>query len=176
KTTKSDLPPFHPYSQRSWHSEIWKQVTPEARLVYLALCARYSTKLRNNGKLFLSVRKASKELGFHKDVIAQALRELTFYGFIVMTNPGSLGVVGRGKSPSWRVTELPYMNEPPTYDFKQHTGEIFQEQHTPAYYRRKKQRLARLIAFKARQSVSRPPPSRGKKTESRPEHPGHPVR
>jgi hypothetical protein len=168
---KSELPPFHPFFQRSWHSEIWKQVTPEARLVYLALCARYSTKLRNNGKLFLSVRKASKELGFHKDVIAQALRELTFYGFIVMTNPGSLGVVGRGKSPSWRVTELPYMNEPPTYDFEQHTGEKFQEQYTSASYRRREQRRARLMAFVSADGANEP-----KKTETRPEHPGHPVR
>jgi len=163
KTTKSELPPFHPYFQRSWHSEIWKYVTPEARLVYLALCARYSTKLRNNGKLFLSVRKASKELGFCNDVIARALRELAFYGFIVMTNPGSLGVVGRGLSPSWRLTELPYMNEPPTYDFERHTGEKFQEQHTPAYDRRKAKGLARLMAFKARKPVSQSVSARGKK-------------
>jgi len=180
KTTKFELPPFHPFFQRSWHSEIWKHVTPEARLVYLALCARYSTKLRNNGKLFLSVRKASKELGFHKDIIAQALRELEFYGFIVMSNPGSLGVVGRGKSPSWRITELPYMNEPPSYDFERHTGEEFQEQHTPAYYRRKEQRLARLMAFKARQPVSplgsQPVSNSHKKLEPCPEHSGHPVR
>ena len=175
KTTKSGLPLFHPFFQRSWYSNAWKKVSSDSRLVYLALCARYSVKLNNNGHLFLSVRRGAEELGLNKNVVARAFKELAFYGFIVQTNPGYLGINGRGIAPHWRLTELPYMNEPPTYDFERHTGEKFQEQHTPAYDRRKAKGLARLMAFKARKPVSQSVSARGKKTESRPECPGHPV-
>jgi hypothetical protein len=41
--------------------------------------------------------------------IARWFRELQFYGFIVMTKGGSLGVEGKGKAPHWRLTELGYM-------------------------------------------------------------------
>jgi hypothetical protein len=89
-------------------------MSAHARVVYMALKARYSFKARNNGRLYLSVRQAAKETGFNKDMGARCLRELAYYGFIVMTNPGCLGVDGKGKAPHWRLTELGYMTDPPT--------------------------------------------------------------
>ena len=52
-------------------------------------------------------------------------KELQHYGFIVLAQPGSLGVEGKGKSPHWRLTELGMTSkasadsifEAPTNDF-----------------------------------------------------------
>jgi DNA-binding transcriptional regulator YhcF (GntR family) len=59
-----------------------------ARLLYIALKARYSFTLRNNGRIYLSVRQAAKEINLNKSTIVQAFRELQHYGFIVMTSGG----------------------------------------------------------------------------------------
>ncbi len=69
----------------------------------------------------------------------RSLRELQHYGFIVMTERGCLGFNGRGKAPHWRLTELGYMNDPPTRDFLKWDGELFCEEKSPRYYDRKKQ-------------------------------------
>jgi hypothetical protein len=153
-TTKPNgkLPPFHPFFQRSWNAEIWKKVSPEARIVYLALCSKYRADLRNNGKLFLSTRTGAEELGFSKELVARCLHELAYYGFIVQTNAGWHGVGVKGTSPHWRLTELPYGNQPPTYDFERFNGKHFHEQKSPAY----RQRLHRYLAeLKARQAAQK---------------------
>src|SRR5262249_31669189 len=54
-------------------------------------------------------------------------RELQYFGFIVMTEPGCLGVDGKGKAPHWRLTELGYMNDPPTRDFIRWDGSQFHD-------------------------------------------------
>jgi hypothetical protein len=71
------------------------------------------------------------------------LRELTFYGFIVMSNPGCLGVEGRGKAPHWRLTEIGYMTDPPTRDFLRWDGVVFHEQKNLSHYLKKKQKPVR---------------------------------
>ena len=52
-----------------------------------------------------------------------------------MTEPGCLGVEGKGKAPHWRLTELGYMRDPPTQDFLRWNGEPFRDRPP----RRKKQ-------------------------------------
>jgi hypothetical protein len=116
----------------------WLAMSAHARVVYMALKARYSFKARNNGRIYLSVRQAAEETGFNKDMIARCLRELQYYGFIVMTNPGCLGVDGKGKAPHWRLTEIGHMTDPPTRDFLKWDGEFFREQRPPSYYRHSK--------------------------------------
>jgi hypothetical protein len=96
-----------------------------ARSLYVALRRRYSLHLRNNGRVYLSQRVAAEEIGSHHNEIARWFRELQFYGFIVMTKGGSLGLFGHGKAPHWRLTELGYMNELPTRDFDRWTGQKF---------------------------------------------------
>jgi hypothetical protein len=142
--SKSLLPPFNPAFKKSWDSKVWKKVSTHARLLYIALASRYRPKLQNNGRLYLSERSGAKELGFSKNTIARGFRELSFYRLIAQTNPGCLGVDGRGKAPSWRLTELPYMGEPPTYDFEKWDGTRFHEQKSPAFYRHQKRRLTGL--------------------------------
>jgi hypothetical protein len=101
-------------------------MSPYARLVYIALKARYSINLRNNGRIYLSVRVAARETGLSKNAAARSFHEMRHYGFVVMTAGGCLGVGGRGKAPHWRLTELGYMTDPPTRDFLRWGGTIFQ--------------------------------------------------
>jgi hypothetical protein len=91
----------------------------------------------------LSVRQAAEETGLNKDTIARSFRELTFYGFIVMSNPGCSGVEGRGKAPHWRLTEIGYMTDPPTRDFLRWDGVVFHEQKNLSHYLKKKQKPVR---------------------------------
>src|SRR5262249_34579278 len=42
-----------------------------------------------------------------------------------MQMPGFLGVEGKGQAPRWRLTELGYMNEPPTRDYARWNGTPF---------------------------------------------------
>ena len=131
--------PFVPMLIDTMASPAWKAMSPYARVVYVALRSRYGHKIRNNGRIYLSTRDGAEETGFHKDTIVRSLRELAHYGFIVMTEPGCLGVEGRGKAPHWRLTELGYMHDPPTKDFLKWDGELFHEQKSPRHYTRKKQ-------------------------------------
>jgi hypothetical protein len=132
--------PFVPMLVETMQSAAWRAMSPYARVVYIALKSRYSFKNRNNGRIYLSDRDGAKETGFNKDTIARALRELKHYGFIVLTEPGCLGVNGKGKAPHWRLTELGYMRDPPTRDFMRWDGVIYHEQKSP----RKKQNPIRL--------------------------------
>jgi hypothetical protein len=120
--------PFVPLLKETLASAAWRMMKPSSRLVYVALKARYGIEIRNNGRIYLSVRTAAKEVGINKETTAFAFYELVHYGFIAMTEGGCLGVNGRGKAPHWRLTELGYMNDPPTKDFLRWDGTVFQYQ------------------------------------------------
>jgi hypothetical protein len=127
---KGRLPPFVPLLLITINSPAWKALSHGARSLFVSLRRRYSPNFHNNGRIFLSQRTAAKEIGSHHNEIARWFRELQFYGFIVMTRGGSLGVEGRGKAPHWRLTELGYMNELPTRDFDRWAGTKFVDQKT----------------------------------------------
>jgi hypothetical protein len=136
--------PFVPMLIQTTGCPAWRAMSPYAREVYRVLKSRYGFDARNNGRIYLSARDGSEETGFSKNAITRALRELQHYGFIVMTESGCLGVNGRGKAPHWRLTELGYMREPPTREFLKWDGELFHEQKSPAYYKRRERSLAKL--------------------------------
>jgi hypothetical protein len=125
---KERLPPFVPVLINTLDQPAWRALSHGARMLYIALKRRYSIKLHNNGRIFLSQRNAAKELGSHHNEIARWFRELQHYGFIVMTAPGFLGVEGKGKAPRWRLTELGYMRDPPTRDYERWDGTKFKDQ------------------------------------------------
>jgi hypothetical protein len=127
---KGRLAPFVPLILTTIDSPAWKALSHGARSLYVALRRRYFHQTHNNGRIYLSQRVAAKEIGSHHNEIARWFRELQFYGFIVMTKGGSLGVEGKGKAPHWRLTELGYMNEFPTRDFALWTGEKFVDRKT----------------------------------------------
>jgi hypothetical protein len=76
--------PFVPMLIDTMASPAWKAMSPYARVVYIALKSRYGPKIRNNGRIYLSARQAAKETGFNRNIVARCLRELEYYGFIVM--------------------------------------------------------------------------------------------
>jgi hypothetical protein len=114
---KGRLEPFVPLLKETLASPAWRTMSHGARSLYVALKLRYSFNFKNNGRIYLSQRHAVKELGSGFEEIANWFRELQHYGFIVLTEPGCLGLDGMGKSPHWRLTELGYMRDPPTRDF-----------------------------------------------------------
>jgi hypothetical protein len=136
--------PFIPILLNTRNSAAWRALSPYAREVYHSLRARYGFEAKNNGRIYVSTRDAAEETGFDKKTVARALRELAHYGFIVMTQPGCLGVDGDGKAPHWRLTELGCRGEPPTRDFQNWNGERFHEQKSPGYYKRQERRLTKL--------------------------------
>jgi len=103
---KGRLAPFVPLLKDTTNTPAWRALSHGARSLYLALKSRYSTNFKNNGKIYLSTRDATEELGAHsyRDNVRRWFRELQYYGFIVMTQGGHLGVEGRGKAPHWRLT------------------------------------------------------------------------
>jgi len=127
---KDRLPPFVPLLKETLDAPAWKAMSHGARTLYVALKRRYSVKLHNNGRIFLSQRMAASELGSHHNEIARWFRELRHYGFLVQTSPGCLGVEGRGQAPRWRLTELGSMGDPPTREFFQWNGLPFRDQKT----------------------------------------------
>ena len=103
---KGRLPPFVPLDKEMMDSSAWRAMSYGARCLYIHLKRRWSFKQRNNGRIFLSQRDAQEEMGCrHRDSISRWFRELQYYGFTVMTEPGCLGLEGKGKAPHWRLTE-----------------------------------------------------------------------
>lgn len=136
--------PFVPMLLQTTSCPAWRAMSPYAREVYRVLKSRYGFEARNNGRLYLSARVGAEETGFDAKTVARCLRELRHYGFIVMTKPHALGVEGKGVATHWRLTELGYMHDPPTRDFIKWDGELFHEQKSPAYYKRRERSLTKL--------------------------------
>jgi hypothetical protein len=104
----------------------WRATGHGARSLYMALRRHYNSTIENNGKIYLPQRVAQKELGSSgRTEIVRWFRELQFYGFIVMTSAGYLGVNGHGRAPCWRLTELPCKGEPATKDYLAWAGAKF---------------------------------------------------
>ena len=110
----------------------WRALSHGARSLYVALKRRCRNDLSNNGKIFLSQRQAEIELGSKRRYVARWFRELEYYGFIVLTRRGSLGLEGKGKAPHWRLTDIAYKDDPPTREFLNWNGVPFQAQKTEA--------------------------------------------
>jgi hypothetical protein len=58
--------PFIPVLKETWQCPAWRAMSLSARVLHIALKGRYSFKLRNNGRIYLSVRQAAKELSLNK--------------------------------------------------------------------------------------------------------------
>ena len=127
---KNKLPPFIPVHKETMRTPAWAALTMGARMLFVHLKGHHFTGVNNNnGRIFLSERKAMEEMGVrNRESVRRWFRELQHYGFIVMTNPGNLGVEGKGKAPHWRVTELETPlaeSKEPTLDYKKWDGTPF---------------------------------------------------
>jgi hypothetical protein len=152
---KGRLGPFVPLLKDTLDAPAWRAMSHGARSLYVALKRRYNQNNHNNGRLFLSLRDAEKELGSHHNQIVRWYRELQHYGFIVLQTAGVLGVEGRGQAPRWRLTELGYMRDPPTRDFLCWDGKRFKKSqpHAPTT---KTESRARFRAHPALESAHTP--------------------
>jgi hypothetical protein len=118
---------FTPLQHEIMDCPAWRAMSHGAQVLYLALRRRYGFDARNNGKIFLSQREASTQLCSSSNQIARWFRELQHYSFIIMTDPGCLGVEGKGRAPRFLLPELGYMNEPPTKDYLRWNGTPFKD-------------------------------------------------
>jgi hypothetical protein len=128
KDRKNRLSPFVPLLIATLNQPAWRALSHGAQMLYVALKRRYNFNIHNNGKIFLSQRMAAKELNSHHNQIARWFRELQHYGFIVLLQPGCLGVEGKGRAPRWRLTELGYMRDFPTRNYEKWDGTPFVDQ------------------------------------------------
>src|SRR6476646_2010413 len=109
----------------------WRQLSHGAVRLYISLKRRVP-KYRNTA--WLSVRDAAREVKASPRKIQEWFAELQHYGFIVLHKHGCLGVSGKGKAPTYRLTELGVTRaasaggefEPPSHDFLRWDGTIFQ--------------------------------------------------
>jgi hypothetical protein len=109
-------------------SAAWKQMSMGARSLYIALIKPLSFNRDNNGKIFLSTRKAAEQMKANQESICIWYRELEHYGFIVMTEPGTIGP--KGKAAYWRITDVGWgkldgKSIEPTKDYLKWSGEVF---------------------------------------------------
>jgi DNA-binding transcriptional MocR family regulator len=103
---KGRLPAFVPLFKDTLASPAWRAMSHGARSLYVSLKARYNSGQHNNGRVFVSQRTASQEIGSSYAEIARWFRELQYYGFLVQTKGGSLGLNGKGTaSPKVSSTE-----------------------------------------------------------------------
>jgi hypothetical protein len=95
----------------------WRDLSFGARSLYVELKALYNG-YNNNGRLMCSARYAAQTLGCSKNSVTGYFKELQANGFIVETQGGYLGVDGRGQGRLWRLTELGFMGDMPTKEYK----------------------------------------------------------
>jgi hypothetical protein len=124
---KTTLPKFVALFDETIDAPAWRALTPSARALYVALKRKLNYEKNNNGKIYLAHRSAARELGSNKDCIARWYRELQFYGFIIMTEYGGLGINGKGRAAKWRLTEWEYDDKPATWDFLKWDGKKFKD-------------------------------------------------
>jgi hypothetical protein len=117
---------FTPFLNDTIDSPAWRAMSHGAQSLYIRIKRRYNGTIDNNGKIYLPQRVAALEVNSKREQIIRWFRELQFYGFIVMMEVGYLGVHGRGRAPSWRLTELPRNGKPPTRDFLAWDGAPFE--------------------------------------------------
>jgi len=115
KTRKEQnrLPPFVAVFNETLDAPATKALSHGAFRLYAALKREFNPNMsdRWNGRVNLSLRRAQQEIGSKREQIIRWYRELQFYGFIVMTERGSLGLEGKGRAPRWRLTELPLVGK-----------------------------------------------------------------
>ena len=113
---KSATAPFVQVLKPTLQEPAWKALPYGARCLYITLKSFFMGS--NNGRLYLSVRKAADELGASPTSTERWFQDLIQHGFIVPTAGGFLGAEGKGTATYWRLTELGWNGQQPTRDYK----------------------------------------------------------
>ncbi len=132
KPPKPKMQAFTPVIHNTMDTEAYKSLTPLAECLLLRLKRKAGFQGDRNGDVSYAVREAAEDLRVHQDTIRQAFYLLQARGFIEVTQIGVLGVTGRGKATTYRLTELgtrgnprptkEYLNWTPGNDFPVVTG------------------------------------------------------
>lgn len=95
--------------RKSMETPAWRKLSRTAQAWYPWIKLEWKgAKYNNNGKIRLSIRQAAERMGVkNNNTAARAFHELQAKGFIVVTEPASLGVKGKAQSPCFEMTELP---------------------------------------------------------------------
>ena len=94
----------------------WLAMTFGARALYILLKSYYNGE--NNGRIYIGVRRAAKELGAGRASTERWFRILHDHGFIRVTQGAFFGLEGKGHATHWRLTEIGYMGDQPTREYK----------------------------------------------------------
>jgi hypothetical protein len=160
--SKQKSPPFVMVTKEVLDAPAWRAMSHGARSLYVSLKRRYSHNFKNNGRIYLSQRAARKEMGSGSSQIVRWFRELQYYGFIAMTEPGCLGVNGKGRAPHWRLTEVAYMRgtsskgseDMPTRDFLRWNGVRFSRRQIGGEDKKKTESRSRKLEHTAPENWS----------------------
>ena len=99
KTRIKNKQPYTSLINETSDTAAWRALSHGARVLYAALKREYNPHIaaRWNGRIYLSLRDAEERMASKRDQIIRWFRELQYYGFIVMTEPGCLGFEGKGR-------------------------------------------------------------------------------
>jgi hypothetical protein len=127
--------PFVPILHETIDTPAWRQLSNDAKWIYVLLKRRVA---RHRNMAWMSYRDAHRETGMHNRTIQRCFLELVHYGFLVKVSHGHLGSEGNGIASKWRLTELGCTRatsingiwEPPTKNYKDWDGALFERQKT----------------------------------------------
>ncbi|WP_342643909.1 hypothetical protein [Rhodoligotrophos ferricapiens] len=108
--------PFVAVLKHTLKAPAWLDLTFGARCLYVLLKAYHNGQ--NNGSIRLGVRRAAAELNASRSSVEKWFRELEEHGFIRPTQRAYLGAEGKANATCWRLTELGYLGQQPTREYR----------------------------------------------------------
>jgi hypothetical protein len=122
---KGKLPPFTAIFRHTTKSPAWLALSVGAKALFVALQSFHNDRSQN--AVWISGRDAIEKygLGGNRRAIKIWYSELEHYGFIVKVQGACLGLDGKGKSAHYRLTDRYHAGKPPTYDFMNWDGVLF---------------------------------------------------
>jgi hypothetical protein len=118
KRQRMSTGPYVAVPKTIWEAPAWREMSPEARLLWIDLRGRLRNDGLNNGSVHRSCRTAAKSIGLSKNTIVRRFAELEYYGFLRKTSGGFLSADGRGIAAKYRFTDLAYNTQAPTRDYE----------------------------------------------------------
>src|SRR5262245_42514112 len=106
-------------------SDAWREMSPEARLLWIELRGWLRNDGLNNGKVYRSCRDAAEAIGINKSTVQRCYAELQHYGFLVKTDDGFLGYDGYGVAAHYRFTDLAHGSHAASRNYERWDGELF---------------------------------------------------
>jgi hypothetical protein len=149
---KGKLPPFTAVFRHTTKTAAWKALSVGAKATFVALQSLHNDKAQN--AVFISGRRGVEEYGLsqNRNAVGRWLDELEHYGFTVKIQGHHLGLTGKGKAATYRLTDRYYAGKPPTYDFQSWDGVLFE----PKKHKANTAEIARLNDLKQRGKKQNP--------------------